>query len=217
MSRRDSTVSNASSVSVDDSMTIYNVYKKLSDFSDAPELATYSNYIFYQCWGGGPVGGFITKVMTGIYYRINKTGIYSAFTIEKLNNIEVDIDSQDNVPVNITIRKMPVVKLTKQQFFDKLSTHFKDDDFNPLIDHDSQVIIEIRTCDIITRWLKDWIKMFNQKNSSLNLNVEIYKVKSDCYMLSYDCYNLAWPESDSNESVEFEYDYQNEFVLEATD
>ena len=216
MSRRNSTVSNASSVSDDDNTyDIYSYFSKLSEFSKAPELATYADYKFYMCWGGGPVGGFITN---GRYwYKINKNGMCDTFTIEKLNNVEVDITYDKKTPQTINVYEMPTVKLTKKQFYAKLATHFKDNDFNPRVYHDYQVIIEIRPCDTITKWVKEWCKMFNQNNTELKLNVELAEIKSDCYVLAYDCYDIEWPETDSDESVEFEYEFQNDFVCEAVD
>ncbi len=218
MSRRNSTVSNASSVTADDNThTIYAYHYVLNKFSSHPSLASYSDYKFYMCWGGGPVGGFINKYDT--WYKINQNSMGDDYEIEKLRNVEIDIDYDYSElikkPLTLTVRDMPSIKVTKSQFYKTLYNKFSNsiEDFNPRIYHDYQVIIEIRPCDTITKWVNDWIKMFNWNNTELNLNVELHQIKSDCYVLSYDSIEIEWPETNSDEAVEFEYEFQNDFVL----
>lgn len=112
----------------------------------------------------------------------------------------------------------PSVKLTKKQFYTQLSRQFEEDskNFNPLYDDCDLMIIEIRPCDTITKWLQNWIEMFNTLNHKLNLNVYIKRIKCDFYMLGYETTTIDWPETDNDESVEFEYEYQNDFVVDAT-
>jgi hypothetical protein len=47
----------------------YEVYSE--DTWDGPELPTLAGGHYYQCWGGGPVGGFVVK--DGVTYQVNYT------------------------------------------------------------------------------------------------------------------------------------------------
>ena len=47
----------------------YEVYSE--DTWDGPELPTLAGGHYYQCWGGGPVGGFVIK--DGVTYLVNYT------------------------------------------------------------------------------------------------------------------------------------------------
>jgi hypothetical protein len=75
----------------DDWMEIYS--EKEVD-GELEELKPYEGFHYYQCWGGGPSGGFITNDK-GDIYKINRTW-GEPFTVEPVKG-KIEVMMRDNV------------------------------------------------------------------------------------------------------------------------
>ena len=65
------------------SMEVYSQSKFKELCGDHNHLKPYHNYNYYQCWGGGPEGGFITDNQ-GNVYKVNRSW-GQPFTVERVN------------------------------------------------------------------------------------------------------------------------------------
>ena len=163
MSRR----SSISSTESDNSMEIIHTCA-LRDFSDAPELKPYANYSFYQCWGGGPVGGFIRDYPKNKWYKINKNGFSDPWTIEELSSVNVFV-----TPHSITVTEMPYTRVSKFELFCNL---------NYMIENEDERVCEeldLPIHPVMEKWLNEYIEEYNHYNSR-KLNLTVFK---DSYLI----------------------------------
>jgi hypothetical protein len=65
------------------------------DTWDGPELPTLAGGHYYQCWGGGPVGGFVVK--DGVTYKVNYTPS-TEWVLERLDGDLIGPIIKDAVP-----------------------------------------------------------------------------------------------------------------------
>jgi hypothetical protein len=57
---------------------------------DDKGITTFQNYTYYQCWGGGPEGGYLMPTYgEGIIIKINRTWGEHYKVIERLDNFQI--------------------------------------------------------------------------------------------------------------------------------
>ena len=75
-------------------MEVYAVYADFKVFcGDREHLKPYHGFRYFQCWGGGPEGGFITNDK-GETYTVNR-GWGEPFKVEPVNPVDGILDIQE--------------------------------------------------------------------------------------------------------------------------
>lgn len=84
----------------------YEIYSSHSDFKefcgDIPRLQPYRNWVYYQCWGGGPEGGFIINQADGRICKVNR-GWGEPFSVEP-------VEGRLEIAMRFLIRHLRIVK-----------------------------------------------------------------------------------------------------------
>jgi len=76
----------------DDWMYIYSE-RPVTSWDDHPELV---GGIYYQCWGGGPSGGYVKK--GSALYHVNKAGFCEPWVVEKQEKKRLTRIVKDDAP-----------------------------------------------------------------------------------------------------------------------
>jgi hypothetical protein len=76
-------------------MTVYGVHKFEGFCGRLEHLQQYRECVYYQCWGGGPEGGYIVD-KKGKVYEVNRTW-GEPFSVEPINAV-IDTDVDDEPP-----------------------------------------------------------------------------------------------------------------------
>ena len=71
-------------------MSVYNQGRFKEFCGELKHLRAYKNYHYYQCWGGGTEGGYITNNKKT--YRVNR-GWFKPFTVEHVPNAVIQLDN----------------------------------------------------------------------------------------------------------------------------
>lgn len=79
------------------------VYSEHSTFSSfCPEgnkqLKPYADWYYFQCWGGGPEGGYIMNRETLEVCRVNR-GWFEPFSVEPCEGQTIEYEYRNNVPM----------------------------------------------------------------------------------------------------------------------
>ena len=92
----------------DEWMEVYRICGRFGDVCGNLANNSYHHFRYYQCWGGGPEGGYITNKSSTETYRVNR-GWGESFTIDPVDGmIEIgyhhDVRSMRIVPKSIPAR-----------------------------------------------------------------------------------------------------------------
>ena len=78
------------------------VYSEHSTFQNHcgkhQHLQPYKDWYYFQCWGGGPEGGFIMNRETMEVCKVNR-GCGEAFSVEQCNGKKIEYQYRKNVPM----------------------------------------------------------------------------------------------------------------------